>query len=94
MSYNAFCIAGLTCEILSKFSWIVTGQFQFSKINAPLGSQGSIEVVIHDLYDDDGDGFQSDPVNTRGCQWVQWIPMQPWAPRSPWPSYSTTSLDC
>ena len=69
MSYNAFCIAGLTCDILSKFSWIVTGQFQFSKTNAPLGSKGSIEGVIHDLYDDDG-GFQSDPVNTSDNQWV------------------------
>ena len=47
----------------------MTGQFQFSKTNAPLGSKGSIEEVIYDLYDDDG-GFQSDPVNTSDNQWV------------------------
>ena len=34
-----------------------------------LENKCSIEVVIHDLYDDDG-GFQSDPVNTSDNQWV------------------------
>ena len=67
----------------------MTGQFQFWKTYTPFGSEGSIEVVIHDLYDDDG-GFRCDPVNTyqrlpvgaSGFQWVlmctnvsQWVPV-------------------